>query len=344
MKTVKGIWTFKDVLTNNLPALNYGTEKVNFKSNGENFEEIGNYGGAAAPVKALSYGRYDNGDLLVSPVYFFEEDASYGIEAGWDVGNVDIEAYKTIDFGETEQPVTDEFYAWLTRNAFAEKVEINITENGTTTLATAGKYCYRNIDVNVEVEDSGAEVFAGMAQGTIEGEFASNEVTALRDYAFYRCEQITALSFPNCITVGASAFQYAKTLESVSLPSLTTITGISCFYNTKIKELYLPNLTTIDLSTNICRACYSLTTVNLPKLSGTTIGARAFSGCSHLTTVILGGSVLNPLGDVNAFHTSPIADGNGYIYVPDNLVNEYKQATNWVTYASQIKSINELEV
>ena len=29
--------------------------------------------------------------------------------------------------------------------------QINITENGTTTLATAGKYCDRNIDVNVNV-------------------------------------------------------------------------------------------------------------------------------------------------------------------------------------------------
>ena len=29
--------------------------------------------------------------------------------------------------------------------------QINITDNGTTTLATAGKYCERNIDVNVNV-------------------------------------------------------------------------------------------------------------------------------------------------------------------------------------------------
>ena len=31
--------------------------------------------------------------------------------------------------------------------------QINITENGTTTLATAGKYCDRNIDVNVNVKE-----------------------------------------------------------------------------------------------------------------------------------------------------------------------------------------------
>lgn len=32
-----------------------------------------------------------------------------------------------------------------------DNIQIDITENGTTTLATAGKYCARNIDVNVEV-------------------------------------------------------------------------------------------------------------------------------------------------------------------------------------------------
>lgn len=35
-------------------------------------------------------------------------------------------------------------------------IQIPITENGTTTLATAGKYCDRNIDVNVEVAGSGS--------------------------------------------------------------------------------------------------------------------------------------------------------------------------------------------
>ena len=34
--------------------------------------------------------------------------------------------------------------------------QINITKNGTTTLATEGKYCDKNIDVRVEVDDTPA--------------------------------------------------------------------------------------------------------------------------------------------------------------------------------------------
>lgn len=35
-------------------------------------------------------------------------------------------------------------------------IQMDITQNGTTTLATAGKYCDRNIDVRVEVDDTPA--------------------------------------------------------------------------------------------------------------------------------------------------------------------------------------------
>ena len=43
-----------------------------------------------------------------------------------------------------------------------------------------------------------------------------------------------------------------------------------------------------------------------------------------------------------AFNNSSISTRTGYIYVPDNLVDSYKTATNWSTYANQIKPISEL--
>jgi hypothetical protein len=48
------------------------------------------------------------------------------------------------------------------------------------------------------------------------------------------------------------------------------------------------------------------------------------------------------LGNVNVFSSSAIANGTGFVYVPDNLVEKYKTATNWSTYASQIKPMSEL--
>jgi hypothetical protein len=44
------------------------------------------------------------------------------------------------------------------------------------------------------------------------------------------------------------------------------------------------------------------------------------------------------LANTNAFPSSAVK-----FYVPDSLVDSYKTATNWTTYANNIKSILELE-
>ena len=37
----------------------------------------------------------------------------------------------------------------------------------------------------------------------------------------------------------------------------------------------------------------------------------------------------------------PIGQGTGYIYVPSALVNTYKSANYWSTYANQIRAIED---
>lgn len=41
------------------------------------------------------------------------------------------------------------------------------------------------------------------------------------------------------------------------------------------------------------------------------------------------------------FTNTLIASGTGFIYVPDALVESYKTATNWSTYADQILPLSE---
>lgn len=38
---------------------------------------------------------------------------------------------------------------------------------------------------------------------------------------------------------------------------------------------------------------------------------------------------------------TPMKSGTGYIYVPAALVDSYKAATNWSTYADQIRAIED---
>ena len=47
------------------------------------------------------------------------------------------------------------------------------------------------------------------------------------------------------------------------------------------------------------------------------------------------------LRNISALSSTPIKYGAGYIYVPATLVDTYKAATNWSTYANKIRAIED---
>ena len=75
--------------------------------------------------------------------------------------------------------------------------------------------------------------------------------------------------------------------------------------------------------------------------NSSTISANAFNGNSAMTALILRGNSVATLSATSAFTGTKIATGFGGIYVPSGLVNSYKTATNWSTYAGNIYPINE---
>ena len=64
-----------------------------------------------------------------------------------------------------------------------------------------------------------------------------------------------------------------------------------------------------------------------------------FYECSALMAVIIRSPAVCTMSTSNAFKSTPIASGTGYIYVPAALVDSYKAATNWSVYADQIRAI-----
>lgn len=87
-----------------------------------------------------------------------------------------------------------------------------------------------------------------------------------------------------------------------------------------------------------------LTTVDL--LSATRLEDRVFFECKQLTALILrSGTVCTATGS-SMLSRTPIAGygGTGYIYVPRALVDTYKVATNWSTYAAQFRALEDYTV
>ena len=134
-----------------------------------------------------------------------------------------------------------------------------------------------------------------------------------------------------------------KYVKNIQLPAGTTSIGIGAFqYCTNLALTELPaGITSIRVFTFY--GCTNLALTELP--SGvTSIETGAFNGCTKLSKFALPNITSVPtLSSTNAFHSTPIASGTGYIYVPNDLVESFKSATNWSTYADQIKAISEME-
>ena len=125
------------------------------------------------------------------------------------------------------------------------------------------------------------------------GDFNDDEITKVRECAFYEKKSLTSIDLPACTSIDSLAFNRCTSLTSIDLPACTSIDSL------------------------------------------------AFSGCTSLTSIKLANtSKICTLSDSNAFNNTPIANKAGYIYVPDELVEQYKKATNWSVYASQIKPLS----
>ena len=110
-----------------------------------------------------------------------------------------------------------------------------------------------------------------------------------------------------------------------------------CSSLTSAPEMDTSNVTNMN---TMFRGCSSLTTSPPLNVNSVTDMGNMFRECSSLTSVTFTGNVVPPYGS-SMFNDTPIASGNGNIFVPDNLVSAYKAASGWSNHASIIKGISE---
>lgn len=195
---------------------------------------------------------------------------------------------------------------------------------------------------------------------SIAGAYSNDRITTVGVCAFLGCQALTAIDLPNVTQVKRNAFEACIHLQTINLPKVTDL-GSGAFASSAIQQADFPSVTTIG---DGCfqKAIY-LTSANLPLVTAlpadafrnspiqtadfaavTNINRTAFTDCQSLETLIIRTPSVCVISDILvALRGSKIASGTGYIYVPDNLVESYKAATNWVALANQIKPISALE-
>lgn len=192
------------------------------------------------------------------------------------------------------------------------------------------------IGVEGTAETGGGGDIDGIIDGTAT-EISSNTLTKIRARAFYNFAALQSVSFPMVTEMGSYSFDGCEGLTNISLPLLTQIKSYG-FRNCKtLTYINLPNVTKTD--TYAFYGCKALVKADFAKLGA--ISYSDFQNCSALEALILRKTTVCTLVASDVFNGSGIKSGIGYIYVPSNLVNSYESASNWSTYASQIRAIED---
>ena len=177
----------------------------------------------------------------------------------------------------------------------------------------------------------------------------NSEATSVRQYAFRGATALVSVNLPKATSIATNAFYGCTKLTDINMPLVKTIADNAFNGCSIIPSIVLPSLTTGN--SYMFRYCYALKTVDMPKI--TNIVANMFGDCRVLTTLILRSSTLCTLANTSAFSncyhltgtTNSQYNPNGakdcYIYVPAALIDSYKAASNWSTYASQFRAIED---
>jgi hypothetical protein len=166
--------------------------------------------------------------------------------------------------------------------------------------------------------------------------------TSIGISAFRNCVSLTEVSFPKCQTIDGNAFAACRNITSISFPECKKLNNYGFYGCSGLTSVTLPAC--LELGTHAFGYCRSMTSVTLPTCSK--FAANAFVGCLKLMHLEIGFSSVATLSNVNAFTSTPMSLSTltgsfGSIYVPASLVDAYKSATNWATYADRITAIVE---
>ena len=125
--------------------------------------------------------------------------------------------------------------------------------------------------------------------------------------------------------------------------------------NTKLQVLDLPELQgTLSEETDLSSASqmgfaynYWLREVNLgnaylTRTANATFGRFWFYYNYSLQKLALKYPYILPLSNITGLATTPIGSGKGFIYVPDNLLEDYQIASSWANFSAQFRPLTQI--
>ena len=154
-------------------------------------------------------------------------------------------------------------------------------------------------------------------------DFYDPRITYLTSTSITQGINCVSVNLPNLVMSNTYLFDNCRELKTVSLPKLTILYWLR--YCDVLEKVYIPNVIVIS---SCFISCYNLKTIIIEQTESVCECDTKFIDCYHF------------FGTVNEDY-NPNGDKDGYVYVPDSLVEDYKTAPGWSTIASQIRPLSE---
>lgn len=203
----------------------------------------------------------------------------------------------------------------------------------------------RTVEVTYSYESGGSYSGDVKIPQMLIGDNKTYTVTSIGGGTFYKCNELTSVSMPNSVTsIGDWVFEDCISLEAIYVePDNTAFCSLDgILYNKEMTELIrcpqkmasasMPNSVT-SIGDKAFGGCSSLTSVTIPN-SVISIGVFAFYDCSSLASVTMPNSVTS-IGDYAFYNCSSLASmtipnsvtsiGEGAFYVCSRLKAIYNQ-------------------
>ena len=217
---------------------------------------------------------------------------------------------------------------------------------------------FKSLKVSGEITGSSASMsnMFNNCQNLVSVDLSGLDTSSVTDmsYLFQDCTNLNSLNLDGFDTSSVidmgNMFSFCTSITSLDLSGWDTssLTNLyQAFYSSEaITTLNLSGWNT-SLVKRMVTTFYNCTSIKYLNLSGWTTESvtetdRIFGLLNDLEALVIDSPSVFRLTSSDAFYASSINGGTGFVYVPDNLVDEYKSATNWTTVADQIKPLSEL--